>query len=214
MGMSTAPTPRRLARPRWLNVRVVVGIVLVVAAVLVGARVIGASSQTSPVWAAERNLAAGTVLSQGDLTTVDVNLGANSALYLSPGSTEPIGMTVVGPMVAGELLAASAVGESADGRVVAVGVEPGNMPPGVAHGSTIDLYLTTGGAAGAEAQASTELIGAGITVQSVTAPATGGLSGATSNRYQLSVLLPAPVADKLVRILPTGEPIVVLVSGG
>jgi hypothetical protein len=190
------------------------GILLIIAAVLVGARVIGASSQTSAVWAAERNLAAGTVLSQGDLTTVDVNLGDHSALYLSPGSTQPIGMTVVSPLAAGELLAASAVGESADGRVVAIGVEPGNMPPGVAHGSTIDLYLTTGGAAGAEAKSTTELIGEGITVQSVTAPATGGLSGATSNRYQLSVLLPAPIADKLVRILPTGEPIVVLVSGG
>src|SRR6478672_1641957 len=118
MGSPTAPTPRRLARPKWLNVRVVGGIVLVIAAVLIGAQVIGASSQTAAVWAADRNLAAGTVLSQGDLTTVDVNLGANSALYLSPGSTEPIGMTVVGPMVAGELLAASAVGESADGRVV------------------------------------------------------------------------------------------------
>jgi len=148
------------------------------------------------------------------VTTVDVNLGDHSALYLSPGSTQPIGMTVVSPLAAGELLAASAVGESADGRVVAIGVEPGNMPPGVAHGSTIDLYLTTGGAAGAEAKSTTELIGEGITVQSVTAPATGGLSGATSNRYQLSVLLPAPIADKLVRILPTGEPIVVLVSGG
>ncbi len=88
------------------------------------------------------------------------------------------------------------------------------MPPGVAHGSTIDLYLTTGGAAGAEAKATTELIGRDLTVQSVTAPASGGLSGATSNRYQLSVLLPADTADKLVRILPTGEPIVVLVSGG
>ena len=51
-------------------------------------------------------------------------------------------------------------------------------------------------------------------MQSVTAPASGGLSGATANRYQLSVLLPADDADKLVRILPTGEPIVVLVSGG
>ena len=57
------------------------------------------------------------------------------------------------------------------------------------------------------------LIGRDLTVQSVSAPASGGLSGATSNRYQLSVLLPADVADKLVRVLPTGEPIVVLVSG-
>ena len=106
------------------------------------------------------------------------------------------------------------VEEPGTGRIVAIGVEPGNMPPGVAHGSTIDLYLTTGGAAGSAAQAKTELVGRDITVQSVTAPASGGLSGATSNRYQLSVLLPADVADKLVRILPTGEPIVVLVSGG
>jgi len=214
MGVPAAPTPRRLARPKWLNVRVVGGILLVVAAVLVGARVIGASSQTAAVWVAGRDLAAGTVLSQGDLTTADVNLGDNSTLYLTPGSSEPTGLTVVTAMAKGELLAASAVAESDEGRVVAIGVEPGNMPPGVAHGSTIDLYLTKGGSAGAEAQATTELIGEGITVQSVTAPATGGLSGATSNQFQLSVLLPAGVADKLVRLLPTGEPIVVLVSGG
>jgi len=214
MGVPTAPTPRRLARPKWLNVRVIGGILLVVAPVLVGARAIGASSQTAAVWVAGRDLAAGTVLSQGDLTTADVNLGDNSTLYLTPGSSEPTGLTVVTAMAKGELLAASAVAESDEGRVVAIGVEPGNMPPGVAHGSTIDLYLTKGGGAGAEAQATTELIGEGITVQSVTAPATGGLSGATSNQFQLSVLLPAGVADKLVRILPTGEPIVVLVSGG
>ncbi len=214
MGLPTAPTPRRLARPKWLNVRVVGGIVLVIAAVVIGAQVIGASSQTAAVWAADRTLAAGTVLSQGDLATVDVNLGDNSNLYLTPGSTSPIGMTVVNPMAKGELLAASAVAASGEGRVVAIGVAPGNMPPGVTHGSTIDLYLTKGQGAGAEAQATTELIGKDMTVQSVTAPATGGLSGATSNEYQLSVLLSADVADKLVRILPTGDPIVVLVSGG
>ena len=214
MSLPTAPTPRRLARPKWLNVRVVGGIVLVIAAVLIGAQVIGASSQTSAVWVAQRNLAAGTVLGQDDLTSVDVNLGDNSSLYLAPGSTSPIGMTVVNPMAKGELLAASAVAASGEGRVVAIGVAPGNMPPGVSHGSTIDLYLTKGQGAGSEAQATTELIGKDMTVQSVTAPATGGLSGATSNQYQLSVLLPPDIADKLVRVLPTGEPIVVLVSGG
>jgi hypothetical protein len=214
MSLPTAPTPRRLARPKWLNVRVVGGIVLVIAAVLIGARVIGASSQTSAVWAAQRNIAAGTVLGPDDLTSADVNLGDNQSLYLAPGSTSPIGMTVVNPMAKGELLAASAVAASGDGRVVAIGVAPGNMPPGVSHGSTIDLYLTKGQGAGSEAQATTDLIGKDMTVQSVTAPATGGLSGATSNEYQLSVLLPADIADKLVRVLPTGEPIVVLVSGG
>ncbi len=214
MGSPVAPTPRRFARPKWLNVRVVGGVLLVVAAVVLGARVIGASSRTAQVWAADRDLAVGTVLAAGDLTVAEVNLGGNKQLYLTPESESLVGRTVITPLAAGELLAASAVQDTGSGRVVAIGVAPDNMPPGVDHGSTIDLYLTTGGAAGAEEAASTALIGRDLTVQSVLAPASGGLSGATSNRYQLSVLLPADTADKLVRILPTGDPIVVLVSGG
>ena len=214
MTMPTPPTPRRLSRPRWLNVRVVGGIVLVIAAVVIGARMVGASSQTSTMWVADRNLAAGTVLVTSDLSTVEVNLGEKAGLYLGPGSNSPIGMTVLTPVAAGELLPASSVEQPSAGRVVAIGVEPENMPPGVDHGSTIDLYLTKGAVAGSESEATTELIGRDLTVQSVTAPSAGGLSGATSNRYALSVLLPAEVADTLVRILPTGEPIVVLVSNG
>ncbi len=212
--MPVAPTPRRFSRPKWLNVRVVGGVVLVVAAVILGARVIGASSQTAQVWAADRDLAVGTVLADGDLTVAEVNLGGNKQLYLTPDSAPLMGRTVVSPLAAGELLAASAVQDTGSGRIVAIGVAPDNMPPGVDHGSTIDLYLTTGAAAGAQDRATTELIGRDLTVQSVVAPASGGLSGATSNRYQLSVLLPAGTADTLVRILPTGDPIVVLVSGG
>jgi len=209
--MPTAPTPRRMSRPRWLNVRVIGGIVLVIAAVVIGARVIGGSSRTVGVWAADRDLAAGAVLTAEDLSSAEVNLGDNVDLYLAAAAS-PIGLTVVTPLRAGELLAASAVEESASGRVVAVGVEPNNMPPGVGHGSVIDVYLTTA-APGAGAAPTTERIAKSITVQSVTPPATGGLSGATSNRYQVSVLLPATDADKLVRTLPNGEPIVVLVSG-
>jgi len=213
MAVPMAPTPRRMSRPRWLNVRVVGGILLVIAAVVIGARVISASSQTSAVWAAERDLASGTVVGPGDLTSVDVNLGDNAGLYLAPASASPVGMTMVSPILAGQLLPTSALAESGSGRVVAIGVEPDKMPPGVAHGSTVDLYLTKAGVAGADADATTELIGRNITVQSVAEPSSGGLSGATSNRYQLSVLLAADTADKLVRVLPTGEPIVVLVSG-
>jgi hypothetical protein len=189
------------------------GILLVIAAIAIGARVIAAGSQTSPVWAAERSLAAGTIIGAGDLAAVEVNLGANADAYLSPGSGTPVGMTLVAPLAAGELLAASAVGPSGSGRVIAVAVAPEHLPPGVEHGSTIDLYLTTDATPGSGDAATTDLIGRDLTVQSVAAPASGGLSGATSNQYQLSVLLPADVADRLVRVLPTGQAIVVLVSG-
>ena len=213
MALPPAPAPRRLSRPKWFNVRVVGGILLVIAAIVVGARVMAAGSQTAPVWAAERSLAAGTVIGAGDLAPVEVNLGESGGAYLAPGADSPVGKTLVTPLAAGELLAGSAVEQTGSGRVIAVAVAPEHLPPGVDHGATIDLYLTREATPGSTEAASTELIGRELTVQSVSAPASGGLSGATSNRYQLSVLLPADVADKLVRMLPTGEPIVVLVSG-
>ena len=207
-----APSPRRLRRPRWINARVIAGILILVAAIVVGAKVIGSNTQTTPVWAAQRDLAAGTVLGPGDLASVEVNLGEAAAQYLTPSASAPEGMTVVQPLRAGELVAGSALARPGDGRVVAISVQPEAIPPGVEHGSTVDLYLTTGGDAAGRG-GTTELIGRDLTVQSVTPPASGGLSGATSNRYQISVLLPAQDADTLVRRLPTGEPILVLVSG-
>jgi len=110
------------------------------------------------------------------------------------------------------LVPVSAVQALAPGRIVVIGVSPERMPPGVTHGSVIDLYLTTGGGTTA-ADARTDLISAAITVQSVTAPASGGLSGATSNRYQVAVLLPPALAETLVKTLPRGEAIVALVTG-
>ena len=99
-----APVPRRVRRPRWLDIRVVGGLVLVVAAVVIGARVVGASSHTSPVWAATKNLARRTVLSQTDLVAVDVNLAANATQYLAAGSdvTGVIGSSLAAPVSAGE----------------------------------------------------------------------------------------------------------------
>lgn len=213
-GPDVTRVPRRTSKPRWLDVRIIGGLLLVLAAVVVGARVVGASSQTTPVWAASKDLATGTVLTAADLVATDVNLGDGALHYLSAGagSSGSIGARLVTPVRAGELVPVSAVQALAPGRIVVIGVSPERMPPGVIHGSVIDLYLTTGGGTTA-ADARTDLISAAITVQSVTAPASGGLSGATSNRYQVAVLLPPALAETLVKTLPRGEAIVALVTG-
>ena len=216
-GANPAPVPRRLSRPRWWDPRIVGGLLLVVVAVVVGAKVIGASTSTNPIWAATHDLAAGTVLTSDDLVAVDVKLGGQAGEYLLAGTgTDTVaGRLVSRPVHGGELLPAAALAAPAVGRVLVIGVGADRMPPGVTHGSVIDLYLTAaapGGGAGV-ARESTTLISAGITVQSVVSPASGGLSGATSNRYQVAVLLDPATADKLVRALPTGDPTVVLVSG-
>src|SRR6195952_5265423 len=208
------PVPRRVRRRRWLDFRVIGGLLLVIAAVVIGARVVGASSHTSPVWAATKNLAAGTVLAPADLVAVDVNLAGNATQYLAAGAdvTGVVGSSLQTPVEAGELLPVSAVTETKPGRVVVIGVAPDRKAPGVEHGSVIDVYLTRGGRS-SSAPAQTGPIAPGITVQSVPAPASGGLSGATSSRYQIAVLVSAAVADSLVKTLPEGDASVVLVTG-
>jgi len=69
------PTPRRIRPPRWLDLRLVLGVLLVLGSVLLGARVVAAADATVPVWAATGDLAAGTELTAGDLRAVDVRLG-------------------------------------------------------------------------------------------------------------------------------------------
>src|SRR3954452_22866223 len=46
------PTPRRVRPPRWLDLRLVLGVLLVLGSVLLGARVVTAADATVPVWAA------------------------------------------------------------------------------------------------------------------------------------------------------------------
>ena len=195
-----------------MDPRVIGGVLLLVASVVIGARVVGSSSHTTAVWTVSANLAAGTVLTASDLAEVDVNLGDTSDRYLA-ASAVPVGRVLNRPVTAGELLPASALGDVGDGRVVAISVTPDRIAPGVAHGALVDVYLISGGSTVSGTAATIALVRAGVTVQSVTAPASGGLSGATSNRYQVALLLPAPDADTLVRALPGGEPEIVLETG-
>ncbi len=207
-----ARSPRRLTTPRWLDPRIIGGILLVVVAVVVGARVVAASSQTVPIWSAARPLAAGTVLSAGDLEPLDVNLGTAGGRYVSAGS-DPLGRTVNASLQPGELVPAAALGDPPAGRIVVVPVPADKFPPGVDHGSVIDLYLSKESLSGGTTSVDTDLLDAGLTVQSVTAPSSGGLSGASATQFQVAVLVNARTADELVRTLPEGEAVVVLVAG-
>lgn len=202
-----------MSRPRWLDPRVIGGVILLVASVVIGVRVVGASSHTTSVWASTGDLAAGTVLTPGDLTEVDVNLGEAFASYLA-ASAAPVGRVLNRPITKGELVPAAALGDVGDARVVAIAVTADRMAPGVGHGSVVDVYLISGGSAVSGTAATTTLIKSAVTVQSVTAPASGGLSGATSSRYQVALLLSPTDADHLVRSLPAGDPLIVLETRG
>src|SRR5215212_3855361 len=107
------PTPRRLRPPRWLDLQLVLGLLLVLGSVLLGARVVSAADATVRVWAATDDLAAGTVLTSDDLVAVDVRLDDAARAYLST-TTRPEGRTLSRAVSAGELLPRSTLVESAE----------------------------------------------------------------------------------------------------
>lgn len=213
MTVGTPPTPRRLARPKWMDVRVIGGVLLLVVSIAVGSKVIGAATRTIPVWAIAHDVAAGTVLAQKDLVAAEVNLGERAGTY-TDATANISGRILNRALSAGELVPAAALGEVGDLRVVSVAVAPEHVAPSVAHGSVVDLYLITGRGGVAGSPIETRLLQGGVTIQSVTAPASGGLSGAVSSRYQIALALSVPDADRLVRELPLGEPLLVAHAAG
>src|SRR3954467_2461419 len=83
-GMPAGPVARRVRPPRWLDLRLAPGVLLVLGSVLVGARVVSAADATVPVWSATGDLAAGTVLSADDLAAVPGRLGARAPAHPWP----------------------------------------------------------------------------------------------------------------------------------
>ena len=207
------PVPRRVRPPRWLDLRLVLGVLLVLGSVLLGARVVGAADATIPVWAAQGDLAAGTVLTEDDLTVVDVRLDAVAEGYLA-GSVRPAGRTLARAVGAGELLPRAALEAPSELVQVALPVQAGWVPPGLQRGRLVDVYAVADPAAGAvgSADGSVNLVVGGAPVQAVSGAADGVLSTPTTT-VQLVVSVPADDAPDVFAAVG-GRPLVVVVHDG
>ncbi len=138
-----SPPAHRLAAPRWLDARLVLGVLLVLVSVLVGAKVLAGADTAQQVWVAERDLAPGTVLGEDDLRTGRVRLFEAGGGYVA--GTKPVGYVVVREVGAGELLPRLSVASSTATtatREVTVPVPVGHLPPDLEHGDRVDLYVT------------------------------------------------------------------------
>jgi hypothetical protein len=205
----SGPAPRRVRPPRWLDLRVVLGVLLVLGSVLLGARVVSAADATVPVWAVTGDLAPGTELTADDLVAVDVRLDATADAYLSTG-TRPEGRTLGRAVRAGELLPRSALEEPGDLVQLALPVQGGYVPPGLGRGRLVDVYAVADPAAGATAVAdgSVTVVVRQAVVQAISDRSEGVLSTPTT-AIQVVVAVPAEDAPGVLASIG-GRPLVVV----
>ena len=168
MSELVSPRAARLATPRWLDTRLVLGVLLVLFAVVAGARVFASADHYSRVYVAKHDLVPGERVTAADLAVGRVRLDGQGPLYVGAGSV-PAGYVVTRYVGAHEFLPVGALAPAAprdaDSRLVTVPVAPGHLPPALTHGTLVDVYLTPKAAAGAVVPAPT-LVLANVAVQS------------------------------------------------
>jgi hypothetical protein len=137
-----APLARRLRAPGWRDVRLLVGVLLVLVSIVVGAAVVAHSDSTEPMYAARHVLVPGQPLTGGDLRVVRVRLAGQSARYLPATRPPPAGAVVVRSVLSGELVPLSALGDgsSVSTRPVAVSIAA-DAAHGLRPGALVDVWV-------------------------------------------------------------------------
>lgn len=124
---------------------------IVAASILVGSRVLAGADDTVAVWAVADDVGAGEAMSADDLVAARVHFADGDRLerYFTVDVALPEDLRLLRALGAGELLPRAAVGspEAIDTVEVSVPVGPLLVPPAVAAGSVVDVYLSDRGAA-------------------------------------------------------------------
>jgi hypothetical protein len=165
-GPST-PAPR-LRAPSWRDRRLVVGVLLVLASVLLGSWVVGTADRTRPVWAAASTLAPGDPVREGSLRVVRVHLDGDAAAYLPADRALPEHLVALRTVGAGELLPGTAVGDAArlDRRAVGLPVAS-PLPRGLVKGAQVDVWVSGPSGPTGEERATPRLLAPGAEVAEV-----------------------------------------------
>lgn len=148
-----SPPAMRLRRPGWRDPRLLVGLMLVAASTLAGARLLTQSDDTVTVWATAGTVRAGDDAAGVELVSSRIRLedGATESSYLS-AATRPGGV-FTRDLAAGELVPASALSAAeSDLADIALAVEAGDAPVDLTDGELVDVWsvpdLAAGGSAG------------------------------------------------------------------
>jgi hypothetical protein len=147
LGSAEVPVARRASTPGWRDPRLWVGVAIVAASVLLGARVLAQADRSVSVWAARAELPAGGLVSPEDLVARRVRFldSGDAELYLRADQPLPDVRALIRPVAAGELVPVAALGEAAGSGLLTVplSVPALAVPPDVGPGALVDVWVTT-----------------------------------------------------------------------
>jgi len=146
----SSATGERLRLRPWADPRLVIGVLLVLAATVLGARVVAAADDTARYWALAHDVRAGDTVSTDDLVAVDVQLsGATGAQHLAVADELPAVLAdlqwsadaTAGALVARDDLTSR---DDADSRQLPVHVAAGSAPTDLRRGDRVDVWVGPG----------------------------------------------------------------------
>ncbi|RWZ46401.1 hypothetical protein ELQ90_15240 [Labedella phragmitis] len=142
--MSARP-PKRRRFPRSVDVRLLVGIVLVAASIGGVWAVVAAADRSVPVYAAASTIVAGDAVGKDDFVVEQVSLGRAGDLYAAPGSLGD-GLVATRTVLAGELMPREALSSSHDlARAPVVVTVAGELAERVTEGREVDVWTSSTG---------------------------------------------------------------------
>ena len=214
MGDTTSAAPgeesrravRRLQRPGWRDLRLVIGVLLVLVSVAGGARLVAGLDDSTPVYVAARDLLPGQPVEERDVVvvTVPTRLGEPLTHYVDASRPLSDDTYLVRAVQAGELVPASALGteRQALDKTVTVPVDASALD-GLSSGSVVDLWVSQrDDDAVGEAYLDPGLLLAGAVVDSV--PEQGGALGTSLGRASVAVVVPADRVGEVIGAVDQG----------
>lgn len=177
-----SPKASRLTLPRWLDPKLLLGVLLVIVAMLLGARVLAGADDTVPVYQVKAAMFTGDALTSESVAVTNVHFTDASVAdnYVSADSALPTGQVVNRDIHAGELLTQGSVSPKTKTPTVQVSVPVDAADLAlVTENSRIDVIVVPNSNS-ANAKATPTKVLSNVLVTSVPDTSGGGFSSGSS----------------------------------
>ena len=178
----TARKASRLALPRWADPKLLFGVLLVIVAMLLGARVFAMADNTVEIYAVKSDMKTGDALEASSVVPVRVRFTAsdNADAYVSATETIPSAMKVTRDLRAGEFLPRSAFAATTQQQLLdmAIPIKDEAIPP-LGTGDHVNVVVQPQSASGQSSAA--VMVLKDVPVIQVPSAGGGGITGGNAS---------------------------------